>query len=133
MAALTHTRAVARCSMAAPAVACSRSAVASSSSSRSSIAAAALLRAPRAVSLLSARRAAAPAARATRLSCAAAKGYKVALLGAAGGIGQPLALLLKMQPYISQLALYDIANVKGVAADLSHCNTAVQVRDDRGR
>jgi len=27
----------------------------------------------------------------------------------------------------AQLALYDIANVAGVAADLSHCNTAVQV------
>jgi malate/lactate dehydrogenase len=27
----------------------------------------------------------------------AAKGYKVALLGAAGGIGQPLALLLKVR------------------------------------
>lgn len=53
---------------------------------------------------------------------------KVALLGAAGGIGQPLALLLKMQPLISELALYDIANTVGVAADLSHCNTPVQVR-----
>lgn len=133
MAALAHSRAAARCSMAAPAVACSSSsrsvAASSSRSSSSSIAAAAALRAPRALpgALLSKRRVAAPA-RATRLACAAAKGYKVALLGAAGGIGQPLALLLKMQPYISQLALYDIANVKGVAADLSHCNTAVQVR-----
>lgn len=35
-----------------------------------------------------------------------------------------------MQPYVSQLALYDIANVAGVAADLSHCNTAVQVRPE---
>ena len=52
---------------------------------------------------------------------------KVALLGAAGGIGQPLALLLKMQPLIAELALYDIANTNGVAADLSHCNTPVQV------
>ena len=48
-------------------------------------------------------------------------------VGAAGGIGQPLALLLKMQPYVSELALYDIANVVGVAADLSHCNTPVKV------
>ena len=47
--------------------------------------------------------------------------------GSAGGIGQPLALLLKMQPYVSELALYDIANVVGVAADLSHCNTPVKV------
>ena len=134
MAALAHSRAAARCSMASPAVACSsRSVAAVASSSRSASSAppiAAALRAPRALpALLSARRVTTPA-RATRLACAAAKGYKVALLGAAGGIGQPLALLLKMQPYISQLALYDIANVKGVAADLSHCNTAVQVREE---
>jgi len=32
-----------------------------------------------------------------------------------------------MQPYVSELALYDIANVVGVAADLSHCNTPVKV------
>ena len=55
---------------------------------------------------------------------------KVAVLGAAGGIGQPLALLLKMQPYVAELALYDIANTVGVAADLSHCNTSVKVRVD---
>jgi malate dehydrogenase len=52
---------------------------------------------------------------------------KVALLGAAGGIGQPLALLLKMNKLITELALYDIANVVGVAADISHCNTPVKV------
>ncbi|XP_050223041.1 malate dehydrogenase, chloroplastic [Mercurialis annua] len=58
--------------------------------------------------------------------------YKVAILGAAGGIGQPLALLVKMSPLVSTLHLYDIANVKGVAADLSHCNTPSQVRDFTG-
>ncbi|CAI0431525.1 unnamed protein product [Linum tenue] len=58
--------------------------------------------------------------------------YKVAILGAAGGIGQPLALLVKMSPLVSSLNLYDIANVKGVAADLSHCNTPAQVSDFTG-
>ncbi|MBA0559533.1 hypothetical protein Golob_016493, partial [Gossypium lobatum] len=58
--------------------------------------------------------------------------YKVAILGAAGGIGQPLALLIKMSPLVSALNLYDIANVKGVAADLSHCNTPSQVQDFTG-
>ncbi|CAN1152013.1 Malate dehydrogenase, chloroplastic [Linum perenne] len=58
--------------------------------------------------------------------------YKVAVLGAAGGIGQPLALLVKMSPMVSTLNLYDIANVKGVAADLSHCNTPAQVSDFTG-
>ncbi|XP_019199927.1 PREDICTED: malate dehydrogenase, chloroplastic-like [Ipomoea nil] len=58
--------------------------------------------------------------------------YKVSILGAAGGIGQPLALLAKMSPLVSALNLYDIANVKGVAADLSHCNTPSQVFDFTG-
>ena len=54
---------------------------------------------------------------------------KVVILGAAGGIGQALALLLKTQlPNDSELSLYDIAPVTpGVAADLSHIPTAVKV------
>jgi malate dehydrogenase len=53
---------------------------------------------------------------------------KVAVLGAAGGIGQPLSLLLKMNKCVTELALFDVAPiVKGVAVDLSHCNTPVQV------
>lgn len=54
--------------------------------------------------------------------------YKVAILGAAGEVGQPLSLLVKMSPLVSTLHLYDTAaEVKGVAADLSHCNTPAQV------
>ncbi|OMO92429.1 hypothetical protein COLO4_17607 [Corchorus olitorius] len=52
---------------------------------------------------------------------------KVAVLGAAGGIGQPLALLMKLNPLVSRLALYDIANTPGVAADVSHINTRSEV------
>ena len=54
---------------------------------------------------------------------------KVAIIGAAGGIGQPLALLLKNQlPAGSELALYDISTVTpGIATDLSHIPTAVKV------
>ncbi|PKI49602.1 hypothetical protein CRG98_029992, partial [Punica granatum] len=48
---------------------------------------------------------------------------KVAVLGAAGGIGQPLSLLMKLNPLVSKLALYDIAGTPGVAADVSHINT----------
>ncbi|KZV23310.1 malate dehydrogenase [Dorcoceras hygrometricum] len=58
--------------------------------------------------------------------------YKVAVLGAAGGIGQPLSLLIKMSPLVSSLNLYDVANVKGVCADLSHCNTPSVVSDFTG-
>jgi len=49
---------------------------------------------------------------------------KVAVLGAAGGIGQPLSLLLKNSPHVGDLALYDLVNTPGVAADLSHINSA---------
>ncbi len=54
---------------------------------------------------------------------------KVAVLGAAGGIGQALALLLKLNlPQGSELALYDVAPVTpGVAKDLSHIPTSVKV------
>ncbi|CAM3976468.1 MULTISPECIES: malate dehydrogenase [Vibrio] len=54
---------------------------------------------------------------------------KVAVIGAAGGIGQALALLLKNNlPAGSDLALYDIAPVTpGVAADLGHIPTPVTV------
>ncbi|XP_068665529.1 malate dehydrogenase, mitochondrial-like [Aristolochia californica] len=52
---------------------------------------------------------------------------KVAVLGAAGGIGQPLALLMKLNPLVSNLALYDIAGTPGVAADVSHINTRSEV------
>jgi malate dehydrogenase len=54
---------------------------------------------------------------------------KVAVLGAAGGIGQALALLLKLDlPENSELSLYDVASVTpGVAKDLSHIPTSVKV------
>lgn len=48
---------------------------------------------------------------------------KVTVLGAGGGIGQPLSLLLKLSPYVSDLSLYDIKLSKGVGTDLSHINT----------
>ena len=59
---------------------------------------------------------------------------KVAVLGAAGGIGQALALLLKTQlPSGSELSLYDIAPVTpGVAVDLSHIPTAVNIKGFAG-
>ncbi|XP_019193474.1 PREDICTED: malate dehydrogenase, mitochondrial [Ipomoea nil] len=52
---------------------------------------------------------------------------KVAILGAAGGIGQPLSLLMKLNPLVTRLELYDIAGTPGVAADVSHINTGSEV------
>jgi len=52
---------------------------------------------------------------------------KVAVLGAGGGIGQPLSLLLKADPLVSALSLYDIRGAPGVAADVSHIDTGSEV------
>ncbi|XP_043491490.1 malate dehydrogenase, mitochondrial [Polistes fuscatus] len=60
-------------------------------------------------------------------STSAKRDVKVAVMGASGGIGQPLSLLLKQSPLISELSLYDIVNTPGVAADLSHIDTASKV------
>lgn len=50
--------------------------------------------------------------------------FKVAVAGAAGGIGQPLSLLLKLNPLVRELSLYDVAPfTPGVACDLSHICT----------
>ncbi|KAG8694907.1 hypothetical protein FRC09_009524 [Ceratobasidium sp. 395] len=53
---------------------------------------------------------------------------KAVVLGAAGGIGQPLSLLLKANPAITELSLFDIVNTPGVAADLSHIDTPAVVK-----
>ncbi|AKO36154.1 malate dehydrogenase [[Haemophilus] ducreyi] len=52
---------------------------------------------------------------------------KVTVLGAAGGIGQTLSLLLKLRlPAGADLALYDISPVTpGIAVDISHIPTSV--------
>jgi len=58
---------------------------------------------------------------------------KVTVCGAAGGIGQPLSLLLKTQlPPGSTLALYDVVNVVGVAEDIAHISTHVKVEAHLG-
>jgi len=65
-----------------------------------------------------------------RVNCrakGASSGFKVAILGAAGGIGQPLAMLMKMNPLVSLLHLYDVVNAPGVTADISHMDTSAVV------
>jgi len=59
-------------------------------------------------------------------------GAKVAVLGASGGIGQPMSLLCKLEPLISRLSLYDIVNTPGIAADLSHVCTTAHVTSHNG-
>ncbi|KAL2512013.1 malate dehydrogenase [Abeliophyllum distichum] len=62
-----------------------------------------------------------------------APGFKVAILGAAGGIGQPLSLLMKMNPLVSVLHLYDVVNTPGVTADISHMDTGAVVKGFLGQ
>merc|ERR1719188_1716524 len=52
------------------------------------------------------------------------RGFKCSVLGAAGGIGQPLSLLLKLNPRVTTLTCFDVAPITpGVACDLSHIST----------
>lgn len=58
---------------------------------------------------------------------------KVTILGAAGGIGQPLSLMLMLHDeYIQHLALYDLVHVRGVGADLSHIDRQCKVTTHLG-
>lgn len=68
-------------------------------------------------------------------------GFKVCVVGGAGGIGQPLSLLMATNPLVSELCVYDLTiamtPAEGVAADLSHINSRCKVsaysfdKDDR--
>merc|ERR1712198_793746 len=58
-----------------------------------------------------------------QFSTSTARNKTVAVMGASGGIGQPLSMLLKLNPAVTKLNLYDIVHTPGVAADLSHCET----------
>lgn len=61
-------------------------------------------------------------------SSTVAQQRKVAVLGAAGGIGQPMSLLLKNSPLVTELSLFDIQGTPGVAADLSHICSPAKVK-----
>nr|USW07935.1 malate dehydrogenase [Crypthecodinium cohnii] len=58
--------------------------------------------------------------------------FKVCVCGGAGGIGQPLSLLMSMDPNVKELCIFDL-NVAmvppaGVAADLSHLERKAAVK-----
>lgn len=59
-------------------------------------------------------------------------GFKVCVVGGAGGIGQPLSMLMAMDPNVSELCVYDLTiamvPADGVAADLSHLNHKCKVK-----
>lgn len=61
-------------------------------------------------------------------SSSSTKRFNVAVLGAAGGIGQPLSLLLSTSPNVAKLHLYDVVPVvAGVGVDLAHINSPSEV------
>merc|ERR1719326_2425628 len=60
------------------------------------------------------------------------RGFQVAVAGAAGGIGQPLSLLMKDCDLVSELRLFDIVNTPGVAADISHIPSPAKVTGHKG-
>merc|ERR1712001_212820 len=64
---------------------------------------------------------------ARQFSTTTANNRNVAVMGASGGIGQPLSMLLKLNPGITKLSLYDIVHTPGVAADLSHIESVAEV------
>merc|ERR1711931_585749 len=68
-----------------------------------------------------------------QLSTSSVAQRSVAVMGASGGIGQPLSMLLKLNPAVTKLALYDIVHTPGVAADLSHCETKAKVTGFKGQ
>ena len=55
------------------------------------------------------------------------RSFRVGVCGASGGIGQTLSLLLKLDPNVSQLNLFDVRMTPGVAADISHCCSPAKV------
>lgn len=55
------------------------------------------------------------------------RGLKVAVLGASGGVGQTMSLLLKLEPRVTELSLFDVVGTLGVATDISHCSTPAKV------
>jgi len=58
--------------------------------------------------------------------------YKVCVCGGAGGIGQPLSLLMGMDPNVGELCIFDLSVAavapEGVATDLSHLERKCSVK-----
>jgi malate dehydrogenase len=58
--------------------------------------------------------------------------YKVCVCGGAGGIGQPLSLLMALDDRVKELCVFDLniamVPAEGVAADLSHIETPANVK-----
>merc|ERR1719420_2490775 len=62
--------------------------------------------------------------------------FKVCVCGGAGGIGQPLSLLMTQDPNVKEVSVYDLSIAMvppaGVAADLSHIENKCAVQGHVG-
>ena len=62
-----------------------------------------------------------------QLSTSSTDNTAVAVMGASGGIGQPLSMPLKLNPVVTKLNLYDVVHTPGVAdAQLTALTERVQ-------
>ena len=61
------------------------------------------------------------------LHSSAAAQAKVCVIGGGGGIGQPMSMLLSMNPQVSHVAVFDMVGAPGVGVDLSHIDTPSKV------
>jgi len=63
-------------------------------------------------------------------------GFKVCVVGGAGGIGQPLSMLMTMDKNVKEVSVYDLSIAMvppgGVAADLSHLEGSTKVKGYAG-
>jgi malate dehydrogenase len=67
------------------------------------------------------------AARSNGFHSSASSAAKVCVVGGAGGIGQPLSMLLSLNEHVSHVAVFDMVGAPGVAADLSHIDTPAKL------
>lgn len=60
--------------------------------------------------------------------------FKISIVGAAGGIGESMSMILKLSPLVGELALHDlIPQTVGIAKELSHICTTTKVNAYVGR
>jgi len=79
---------------------------------------------------MTSRTAASAVRRATQTSgfhSTSAAARKVCVIGGGGGIGQPMSLLLTLNPDVTAVSVFDMVGAPGVAADLGHIDVPVTV------
>lgn len=64
----------------------------------------------------------------TRQYATSKKNFKISIVGAGGGVGESMSMILKLSPLVGELALHDlIPQTVGIAKELSHICTTSKV------